>query len=377
VNGPPGQKEAPQLVDANGGASVKGPRAEGFVVKPNEVGCSLPVNSRSQPGASMSVMQGGPGEGGGCAEGAPPPPRALTCPPIVQLSPSASAGGAWKQGKNAARIIEIEISAACQRYGIEHVGMITFSSCGGDRRTLQMPEFSKRFDSFNKNCLGGVFVCWLAVIQRHKDGAPHAHMIVVSREVLGGPLHWRKDKKQWWCAATDACKALWDVFTPDRMAAYGLGVLRLHPIRDGDAAGAYVARYVSRELGTRRKEDRGARLVRYSQSWQRVVVGPFTWADWRATRARRRGEKLGERLWGSMSKMVADLGPCWRWHLRRSLYAQDLVFDCLLAAVEHDLEYFHGPRFALDQRWEQHDIRAAECAKRVEQERLSLGAGAE
>lgn len=366
MNGPPGQKEAPEFVGANGGASVKGLVVEGFAVDANQGQIILPVNFPRNGGAHRVRDWTGAGEVGGDAAGVPPTPRPLTCPPIVQLSPSSGSGGAWKQGKNAARIIEIEISAACQRYGIEHVGMITFSSCGGDGRTLQMPEFSKRFDSFNKNCLGGVFVCWLAVIQRHKDGAPHAHMIVVSREVLGGPLHWRKDKKQWWCAATDACKSLWDLFTPERMAAYGLGVLRLHPIRDGDAAGAYVARYVSRELGTRRKEDRGARLVRYSQSWQRVVVGPFTWADWRATRARRRGEEVAKKLWGSMGKMLVDLGPCWKWHLRRTLYAPQGSFDTLIAATEHDLEYFNGPRFALDQQWERHDKRAKEAAEWAE-----------
>ena len=64
------------------------------------------------------------------------------------------------------------------------------------------------------------------------------------------------------------------------MGGYGLGVANLMPMQgEAEGLGRYVARYVARELGTRKKEDRQARLVRYSQSWERVVVGPFSWCD--------------------------------------------------------------------------------------------------
>lgn len=264
-------------------------------------------------------------------------------------------------------MIEIEVSAICHpvtgRFGREHVGMLTFSSCGGENRTNDMAEFARRFDSFNANCLAGVFECWLAVIQRHRDGAPHCHMIVVHREALGGPMYFRKDQKAWWCNATKGCQGLWGHFTPERMGAYGLGVARLHPIRDADAAGAYVARYVSRELGKRRPEDRGARLVRYSQSWPRVVVGPFSWADWRVKQARDRAEEAGRLLWGSFDRMRSDVGPCYKFHLRRLLYCSRDTYRSVLMATEHDLEYFGGPRFALDAQWALLDKRVEESKK--------------
>jgi hypothetical protein len=60
--------------------------------------------------------------------------------------------------------------------------------------------------------------------------------------------------------------------------------------------------------------------------------------------------------------MVRDVGPCWKFHLRRTLYCGD-EYGSLLAATEHDLEYFNGPRFALEENWRKADARLAEMKK--------------
>jgi hypothetical protein len=293
----------------------------------------------------------GAGEDGFTGVAGPPYPRPFTCPPIVQLHPSVDSklvrSGAWKQGANAGRIVEFEVEGAVRLFGGEHCGMLTIG-CPGNDRLGEMREFSARFDSFNSNLLAGRFVQWMAVIQRHKDGVIHAHIPVVTSWEMGGPPYWDKHWRRHRSRATARCREEWEVFTPDRMSGFGLGVANLKPMQgDPRAFGRYVGRYVGRELGTRRKEDRGVRLVRYSHSWHRVVCGPFSAADHRTRQAWDRAQKLGKRLWGSIERMVNDLGPQWKWHLRRVLYSS-AVFEGVVSATEHDLEYFDGPTFALD-----------------------------
>ena len=297
------------------------------------------------------------GEDGGAAGGGSPSPRPFTCPPIGQLHPSNS----WKSGTNAKRIVQMEVAGAIQLHGAEFVGLLTLG-CPGDDRISDVKEFSKRFDSFNANCLTGRFKQWLAIIQRHKDGTIHAHVVVVGHERLGAGGYWSEKRRRHCVPPTAHCRALWEVFSPSRMAGYGLGVANLLPVQDPESCGRYVTRYVARELGTRKGVDRFVRLVRYSQSWHRVVHGPFSWSDWSARRALHRAHDAGTRLWGSFDAMVRDVGPCWKFHLRRTLYCGD-EYGSLLAATENDLEYFNGPRFALEENWRKADARLAEMKK--------------
>jgi len=259
-------------------------------------------------------------------------------------------------------VIELEVSGAVALFGPRRVGLLTIG-CPGNDRVKDVEEFSKRINSFNTNLLQGRFVQWLAVIQRHKDDTIHAHIVVVSEYNLGHPAYWNEKRHKWCAAPTDYCRELWAVFTPERMAGYGLGVANLLPIQDAEAAGRYVARYVGRQLGSRKREDRHVRLVRYSQSWHRVVHGPFTWADWRAKRARRRAEELGVQFWGTVARMEADVGPAWKWRLRRTLYCSQLEYDCLRTAVDHDLESYGGVEFALADAWARCDVRAKEMER--------------
>jgi hypothetical protein len=162
-------------------------------------------------------------------------------------------------------------------------------------------------------------------------------------------MYWHEKRKKMCRRVTQECREEWKIFNPARMGGYGLGVANLMPMQgEAEGLGRYVARYVARELGTRKKEDRQARLVRYSQSWERVVVGPFSWCDVRAKRARKRAGELAESLWGGWQIMIRDIGPKWQWHLMRVLYCNESDYELLKSAVSHDLEYYGGAKFALD-----------------------------
>lgn len=360
MNGPPGRKEAPQLVGANGGAISEGsggtasPRNQGqtgsYVNSPKGATehASADTVTKDHPAVETD---GGTGDGRNGAEGAARPLRSFTCPPIVQLHPTNS----WKQGANARRIVQMEVSGAIQLYGAEHVGLLTIGCPGGDR-IKDVKEFSKRFDSFNSHCLAGAFRQWLAVIQRHKDGTIHAHIVVVGFQPLGAGQYFCEKRRRLCVPPSAHCRGLWDRFNPEKMAGYGLGVANLLPVQDPESCGRYVTRYVARELGSRRPEDRNVRLVRYSQSWRRVVHGPFSWSDWAARRAKHRAQEMGRRLWGSFEAMERDVGAHWKFRLRRSLYCGE-EYGAMMTAVERELEFYGGPLFAIDERWARFDQR--------------------
>jgi hypothetical protein len=238
------------------------------------------------------------------------------------------------------------------------VGLLTIG-CPGDDRLQDLREFSDRWNSASSNLLRDLFLSHLVVIQRHKDGVPHAHVVVVCNRKLGTGVYWDRQRRKWRQCPSAHCKALWDLLSPERMKGYGLGVANLLPLQgEANGLGRYVARYVSRELGTRRKGDRGARLVRYSQSWPRVVVGPFTWADKRAQRARDRAKQMAVVFWGSWLRMVTDIGDNWRFKLIRCLYCGDGEYWDVITYAERSLEFFGGILFALHDAWLVHDRNA-------------------
>jgi hypothetical protein len=263
--------------------------------------------------------------------------------------------------------------------------------CPGDDRLKTMAEFSRRWDSFNSNLLASLFRQSLAVVQRHKDQTIHAHVAVVSEEPLGGVQYWNREQRRFHRRVGPRCRQIWEILTPERMKGFGLGVANLLPMQgEPENLGRYMARYMSREIGKRQKGDRGARLVRYSQSWDRVVLGPFTWFDARAQRARKRGIELGRLFWGSVDAMEKDFswsrsaswaprtkvasawprdeahdlydppepvpiapshGSSWKWHLRRTLYCAPDDYSTIKTHAESSLEIYNGPMMAIEAAW--------------------------
>jgi hypothetical protein len=284
-----------------------------------------------------------------------PAPAGIPCPPNGQLKQ----GNGWKSGANASKILQLEIDGAARRFGTDHVGMLTLSF---PDEVHDMVEASRRLNSLFTGALRERFVQFVTVLQRHKRHGLHAHTAVVVDWDIRGNLSWEALKRRQYGSAPRRLRDEW-AFLRDLLPRYGFGRHELLPMRGhSEGLGRYLARYLSRELGTRRKGDRGARLVRYSQSWERVVVGPFTWNDRRTQRARERAVELAIRLWGSWGKMLRDVGPNWKYHLLRTLYCGP-EYDGIVTTAEHDLEFYAGVQFALDEAWKAHDRRRADSER--------------
>lgn len=302
------------------------------------------------------------------ARSAPATPR-LPCLPSEQLNQLPFNRGGQTQ-RQTARRVEIEIWALANRYGFERLGFLTLTFAD-DVKTIK--EASRRFNSLNTHVLRRRYVAWIAVIHRHKDGTIHFHLVVVCpveirrgfdfegvrRRDYSSASVWLKGEWSFWRSITN-----YDGNHPD--AAYPFGRAELLPVRKGVAEFAgYVARYLIKQYGTR-QDEKGARLVRYSQGW-RTVHGPFSWLGDRNKKLRAIGRLrwIGEQL-GFKGEAGAEkeFGPRWRWYLGRTLYCSDVSFVAVVLEAKESLEFYNGIPFALKEAWEQFDVQAAEFDRR-------------
>ncbi len=327
----------------------------------------MPSEPVLRPFVKPVVIQPAANEGGaGCGREAAAP--ALPCPPIGQLPRKVV-----HSSVNVGRVLEIEIWAAVMKFGVGRVGLWTstpgdFRDKEGFVKVTDWKEASARW----KSLIGHVsmdWIQWVLVMQRHKDGGIHYHVCFVHREDIRGTLDFAALKKRDYRSANAALRAEWQKwnFKNGVQLKHGFGRVEVLPVYEMEGFGRYLSRYLKREIGTRRKEDAGARLVRYSQTWDKVVHGPFSWADMRALRARVRAAEVAINFYGTEAKMEVELGRAWKWKLRRLLWCSETLYTAALAEIERDLEFYRGFEFILGQVFERADKRALEGAKIAEQ----------
>ena len=225
-------------------------------------------------------------------------------------------------------------------------------------------EAQRRFNSMNTNAMRGRFLAWVSVVQRHKDGRIHLHLVVVCKEDVRTGFDFAAVKRRDYSSASAYLKAEWK-FWRDNAPKYGFGRMELLPMRTIVARFAgYVSRYLTRQEGTRR-EEKGARLVRYSKGWK-TVYGAFSWvsARWRIERVQSQQDEAFRRL-GIRSEADAEFrwGRGWRRHFNRLFYADPDTFWTVVNVAERSLEFYDGVDFAIAEAWTEWDKRAVRNAE--------------
>ena len=216
-----------------------------------------------------SECTGGPRTG---AERAPKasarPAAALPCLLSEQLN---YRGG--RTQKQARRRLEIEIWAMAVRYSFNNLAFFT-GTFPDNVKTIK--EAQRRFNSMNTNAMRGRFLAWGSVVQRHKDGRIHLHLVVVCKEDVRTGFDFQAVRRRDYSSASHYLRAEWK-FWRENAPKYGFGRMELLPVRTTITQfAAYVSRYLTRQKGTRRKE-RGARLSslleRLENSLRSLFVG--------------------------------------------------------------------------------------------------------
>lgn len=193
-------------------------------------------------------------------------------------------------------------------------------------------EAYKRFRSFNSHFLSKhpKIKDWIKVTERQVRGAIHYHLIVVlTVEIKTGFdfdyfKKWSKRRrKKGSCpkCCNENLKQLWKDFA-GKLENYKLGwVFSLEPVKSNtEAISRYMGKYVSKHLGNRTDQDKGARLINYSRGWTKNSC-KFSWLTPKAQLWRRKLRMFANHHGCTeFYQLHAKLGTGWAYR-----YADDIM----------------------------------------------------
>lgn len=179
--------------------------------------------------------------------------------------------------KNVERLIKTSKS-------LSHCGFLTLTF---PDNVKDSKEAYDRFRSMNTNYLSksDKFFNWIMVKERQKRGAWHFHLVIQLSQDIRSGFDFSQVAQGKYHSANSFIRSLWNELR-QTLPKYGFGRSELLPIRtDAQCMGRYIGKYISKQIGNRKKEDKGVRLVTYSKNWPKNSVR-FAWntdgaSEWR------------------------------------------------------------------------------------------------
>jgi hypothetical protein len=195
--------------------------------------------------------------------------------------------------KKAAHVLNLNVKQFLEKHGQDNVGFLTMTYPKG----VKCPKkASAIFHSCATHFLKKVFPDYIAVMEPHKDGRPHLHLLVSTQQDIRGNFDFKafmecqeeyskkgdtakfqRLRRKYSKTAPAALRNMWKLLRSE-LRKYGFGRSELLPIREGgEAMGRYVGKYLCKASVIR--EDvgwKGVRLTRYSKG-SKSHNGNFMW----------------------------------------------------------------------------------------------------
>ena len=190
--------------------------------------------------------------------------------------------------KKRAHAIAENVNHLVNFYGINRCGFLTLTF----DKDLTWKEAGERFHSLRTGLLSDLFEEYICVLEFTKRGRPHFHLVVVCKEDIRSGFNFDHYEavREWNRSKSGGPKPvgklnqtahLGELWATLRAKLEGYGFGRIHdlcPIKTtAEAIGRYVGGYLSKSLGNRLPEHKGARYVRYSRTCPRKYKGAFSW----------------------------------------------------------------------------------------------------
>lgn len=116
----------------------------------------------------------------------------------------------WTRGgktqKKTRRRLEIEINGMALVYGFERLAFFT-GTFPDNVQTIR--EAQRRFNSMNTNSMRGRFLAWVSVVQRHRDGRIHLHLVVVCKDDIRTGFDFDAIRRRDYSSASSYLRAEW------------------------------------------------------------------------------------------------------------------------------------------------------------------------
>ena len=233
-----------------------------------------------------------------------------------------------------AKALAFNIEWLGQTFGVERLGFLTLTV--GDTvegkfvKVRDRAEAERRFNSI-LNRIREKYQCGVVVVERHKDGGVHFHLVVVVEGDIKTGLDFAAVGLRDYRSASATLRAEW-AWWRENAPDYGFGRHELLPVRTtGQQIGRYVAKYLGKSWSERTPDDRGKRCLRYFGRWSKsgVKCGPPMSSRFgamtpkaQAWRACMKQIQMATKLNGvelHENNIKELVGPRWAWRLTKQL----------------------------------------------------------
>lgn len=160
-------------------------------------------------------------------------------------------------------------------YGLNSVGFLTLTF----KEPIDKPkEANRRFNSFSSNFLRKHTLSWIKVQERHLSGRIHFHLLIAVESDIRTGFDFDSVRKRNYSSVSPELKRLWKLFR-ENCPKYGFGRHQLEPIRStAEGMAKYLSKYLTKDMGKRYPNDKGARLVSYGKC-SRIASSRFSWVS--------------------------------------------------------------------------------------------------
>lgn len=255
---------------------------------------------------SIQTPQPATGQGG----------EAGSCPQPARLS---------TQHRKSSFILKESVQKLANIYGLEHLGFLTLTF----REHILCPrEAQKRLNSLLSNVIKPRYRDYVGVMERQKSGRIHYHLLVVLNVDIRTGFNFRAIADNDYKSASPFLRQEW-AFLRKTAPAYGFGRTELLPIKSTtEAIAKYVGKYIAKHMEARQVEDKGVRLVRYSNGaragttrFQFHSIGSKEWRRKLAIFAQIIQARNPDILVSKLSDLSPVLGKRWAYKYREFILA--------------------------------------------------------
>lgn len=216
--------------------------------------------------------------------------------------------------KRSAEVLTLEIKEFINRFGIENCGFLTLTFAD-DFPGFDMKEAKKRFHSLSTGILRKRYSHAIVVTERgDKNNRIHFHLVVHLGYDIRTGVDFLAIKNRDYRTASKRLRKEW-FFWRETAPKYGFGeISELLPIRtNSEGIARYVGSYISKHIGCRKVEDKGARLVSYIgyRPGDRVACSKFSYNSPAARLWRAKCAQYCKDFNTSLEELKEMFGPKW------------------------------------------------------------------
>lgn len=224
------------------------------------------------------------------------------------------------QLKKSSFVLTESVAQLSAKYGIEKIGFLTLTFAD---HVVCAREAQRRFNSLASNVLKSRYLDYITVMERQKSGRIHYHLLVALPVDIRTGFDFDAVAKSDYKSASTGLRDEW-LFWRKTARNYRFGRTELLPIKStSEAIAKYVGKYIGKHIESRKPEDKGVNLVRYTNGARAGTTrfmfnssGSFEWRRKLKIFAQIVQENHPERVVNSLSDLSEVLGPKWAYHHR-------------------------------------------------------------